>query len=172
MRWLVWLFNSHGQHASKPLRMRREQASHSLLRQLAKWSMAEDCTTGSSWWLFGDLEGLETCTDHYLSLSIYSLVYRQWPLLALLTCYSASVLRSADCLSERVRTQLHHTQLPTAACWKMPHRSAQRSSVKASILSSCTSCLVRRCQQDRSGRRVAKDRSNDSGAAFKGGFVS
>lgn len=105
----VWIFDPRGQHAQKPLRMRSEQTSHSLLRQLAKWSVSGDCTTGSSWWLFGDLEGPETCTDHYLSLSIYSLVYRHWPLLALIACYSASVLYSADYFTERERTQLNCT---------------------------------------------------------------
>lgn len=57
-----------------PPRMREERTTHSRL-QFAKWSVANDCTTGSSWWKFRDLGAHETCTDHYLSPSIYGLAY-------------------------------------------------------------------------------------------------
>lgn len=85
----MWIFDPRGQHAYKPLRIRPEQASHSLLLHLAKWSMAEDYTTGNSWWLFRDLQESDSYADHYLSLSIYSLVYKT---AAIITCSSDSVL--------------------------------------------------------------------------------
>lgn len=83
-------------------------------------------------------------------------------------CYSARVLQSAVCCTARGRTPPHTVIMQNSPRWLPREWTIRGSSVRANILSSCTSCLVRRCQQDRSGRRVTKDRSINSNEHWRG----